>query len=846
MDIEEPVMDIATPRPQQSWSAITSAYQSRQSSQGRESPIAGQKRPWDKDPSQNGGFPISQVTNGPLKKLKVDPSRPQFAPDASIILVGIPRSGKRSLGIFAAASLGRRLVHSGQYFERVTGLSRPEYEAVHQDKKKLLEKDIEVLRRMLNENPSGCVIDCGSTSLYSSIAHYLRPYCQTNPVIHVQRDLAAIRKLFDISDDRAKQLAKQHQSCSNFDYFNIEEPIHLTHSFKLRDAQTDFVNFLQHVSTARPSQTGEIISAFSANASIDGKLFTHALCLPVSIFRNHSNELMFLQAGGDVALIHIDEWNVSSADIQQSTTRVTTLIAAQARRWLKMPLIVSVAQKLSPRHHIEALQFALRLAPDLLLIDLALDKNTLRDFTARKGHTRLFGYVICSSVAMVSEGAIEKLEKAIALNIDIVRITAETVDHADEEPFLKAIQDLKKKFPSLRFSAYLTGDKGRKSQIFNPTLTEVSHEHIKNELNVRSVQSQLTARQALEGLFKTFELDKLFFAVFGANVSTSLSPAMHNAAYAKVGLPHVYKSINVKTWEDIMNHASKADFGGASVAQPWKVKIVAQLSFMSEHARAVGAINTLIPLRGKTEGGDPDRMVTKASDNDQVRYVNDQAVYRNRSGSVVGFYGDNSDWMSIQVCLRRNITPVNAINLNTAALVVGAGGMARAACYALLQSGCRKIFIYNRTVSNANLMAEHFIKWSSSQDMTPPVEIKVLKTTEELWPTGYHQPTIIVSCVTHERLPGEESVADFTVPKQWLQSPTGGAAIEQAYYVNTPFIQQIKQLQISTGKTWVVVDGLEVLHEQATAQFEVMTGKKAPRTVMWNTLQDAVAERDKI
>lgn len=838
------MLSVDTNTPQLPRTAATSAYQSRQNSHGRESPKAGQKRPLERETPRTES-PALQIANGSLKKLKIESSTTQFAPDASIILVGIPRSGKRSLGIFAAASLGRRLVHSGQYFERVTGLSRPEYEAVHQDKKKLLEKDVEVLRRMLTENPSGCVIDCGSTSLYSSIAHYLRPYCQTNPVIHVQRDLTAIRKLFDIGDERAKQLAKQHQSCSNFDYFNIEEPIHLDHAFKLKEAQTDFVNFLQHVSSPHITNGSEVLSAFSADAPIESKLFTHALCLPVSIFKNRFDDLVRLQAGGDVALIYIDEWELSNVDIEQATTRITNRIAAQVRRSLQIPLMVAVAPELSAKSQLEALQFALRLAPDLLLIDLNLDINILRGFAARRGLTRLFGSIVHSPADKASEEPLARLDVAVSLGIDLVRITMPATSHTDEEYFDHLIQTLKLKFPKIHLSTYLTGDKGRKTQVFNRLLTDVSHEFIKTELRVTHAQFQLTARQVLEGLFKTFELDKLRFAVFGANVSSSMSPQMHNAAYQRVGLPHTYTPINVQSWEDIKNHASQPDFGGASVAQPWKARIVEQLSFMSDHARAVGAINTLIPLRGTIGETNSMSKTARHTDNKVLQTVGNQAVYRNRSGDVVGFYGDNSDWMSIQVCLRRNITPVNAINSNTTALVVGAGGMARAACYALLQSGCRKIFIYNRTISNANLMADHFMTWSESQNFTPLAEMTVIVSTDEAWPAGYHQPTIIVSCVTHERIPGEESVADFTVPKQWLQSPTGGAAIEQAYYVNTPFIRQIKQLQMSTGKTWVVVDGLEVLHEQAVAQFELMTGRKAPRNLMWNTLQEAVVERDK-
>jgi shikimate 5-dehydrogenase len=49
---------------------------------------------------------------------------------------------------------------------------------------------------------------------------------------------------------------------------------------------------------------------------------------------------------------------------------------------------------------------------------------------------------------------------------------------------------------------------------------------------------------------------------------------------------------------------------------------------------------------------------------------------------------------------------------------------------------------------------------------------------------------------------------------------------------NTPFTRQIRRFSETTGMPWVVVDGLEVLPEQAIAQFELMTGRKAPRGIM--------------
>jgi shikimate 5-dehydrogenase len=53
-----------------------------------------------------------------------------------------------------------------------------------------------------------------------------------------------------------------------------------------------------------------------------------------------------------------------------------------------------------------------------------------------------------------------------------------------------------------------------------------------------------------------------------------------------------------------------------------------------------------------------------------------------------------------------------------------------------------------------------------------------------------------------------------------------------AYKVNTPLLQQIRHLRQTTGQAWVTVDGFEFIPEQGIAQFELMTGRKAPRNRM--------------
>jgi shikimate 5-dehydrogenase len=105
--------------------------------------------------------------------------------------------------------------------------------------------------------------------------------------------------------------------------------------------------------------------------------------------------------------------------------------------------------------------------------------------------------------------------------------------------------------------------------------------------------------------------------------------------------------------------------------------------------------------------------------------------------------------------------------------------MARAAVYAMIQMGCRQIFIYNRTIQNAENVARHFNSWASG--LTKDGEIvRVLKSKNQEWPAGFRQPTMIVSCVPAASVVGERGVG-FEMPLQWLGSPTGGVVADVCF-----------------------------------------------------------------
>lgn len=280
------------------------------------------------------------------------------------------------------------------------------------------------------------------------------------------------------------------------------------------------------------------------------------------------------------------------------------------------------------------------------------------------------------------------------LPCDIVRITQVATSDDDNTSISRLHKHIFSEPQRVRcpLIAYNIGRPGRASMCSNAILTSVTHPILRARKEPNNA-ALLTMQEASRMTYDLGMLDPMHFCIIGTSVLHSLSPAMHNAAYHACGLPHNYKIQQLSTLKELDSLMKDSTFGGAAIGLPFKTEVTKILGSLSSEARAIGAVNTIIPIRESAFGAQPS---------------NSLKIQRSRAGRIVGLHGDNTDWIGVTTYVRRNLSPANMIRSWTSCLVIGAGGMARAAVYALMRLEIPNIFIYNRTVANAEKLAAHF------------------------------------------------------------------------------------------------------------------------------------------
>lgn len=209
--------------------------------------------------------------------------------------------------------------------------------------------------------------------------------------------------------------------------------------------------------------------------------------------------------------------------------------------------------------------------------------------------------------------------------------------------------------------------------------------------------------------------------LIGNPVEHSRSPKMHNGAFAALGLDHIYELWQTEDDEVAVRVASirEQGIGGANVTVPHKQAVMPYLDEVSETARRIGAVNTIIP-RG-------DRLI-----------------------------GDNTDAYGFTASIAEKYPAF----VPERAVVLGAGGASRAVIVALQQMGASEVLIANRTRSRADDLAAELgaaaVDWDGLHEVLPTTTI-IVNTTS----LGWHDE-VVLPAETISLLPANALVMDLT------------------------------------------------------------------------------------
>jgi 3-dehydroquinate dehydratase/shikimate dehydrogenase len=415
----------------------------------------------------------------------------------------------------------------------------------------------------------------------------------------------------------------------------------------------------------------------------------------------------------------------------------------------------------------------------------------------------LYQPVICSyhDFNRVSEHLVEIYEriKNANANIDAIKIAVQANDITNTIPIwkllerwiaeketikakkLREIEELEKKINSsfprpisfLQIIPIAMGEAGKWTRILS-----LAHGAFMTYAALEDGGGTAPGQISVKDLIETYRVKELneqtaIYGIVGNPVAHSLSPFIHNAAFKFHNLNAVYIPFEVRNLDEFIakfireeTREIELNFKGFSVTIPHKQAIIKHLDSIDDTAKKIGAVNTVKIVDGK-------------------------------------LYGYNTDAEGF-------IEPLlNAYgNLkNVEVAVLGAGGAARAAIYALKKESA-KVAVFARNVENARKLAEEF-----------EIEFAALGNRQKALGTC----DIIVNATSL----GTKGEAENDTPASAEQLKTAHLVYDLIYNpFETKFLREAKSVGVPT------IGGLAMLITQAMAQFKIWTELDAPMKEM--------------
>jgi shikimate dehydrogenase len=271
--------------------------------------------------------------------------------------------------------------------------------------------------------------------------------------------------------------------------------------------------------------------------------------------------------------------------------------------------------------------------------------------------------------------------------------------------------------------------------------------------------------------------------LIGHPVAHSLSGAMQQAAFDELGVDARYELWDRAPIElaDAVSELRGDEFLGANVTIPHKERVVPMVDRLTEEASATGAVNTIT--------GEGKRLI-----------------------------GHNTDVAGFKVALDKL---VGRQKMPKGAVVLGAGGGARAVVYGLIREGFQRVVVFNRHLHRAEGLVKHFGRTAAH------MELRAMPWHESIIESEIAKTKVLVNA-TSIGLTADVS----PVPAEVLNDDL---LVLDLIYARTRLLRDAQAAGATT------VDGELMLLHQGAAAFTLWTGQPAPLELMQARLAEARA-----
>ena len=272
-----------------------------------------------------------------------------------------------------------------------------------------------------------------------------------------------------------------------------------------------------------------------------------------------------------------------------------------------------------------------------------------------------------------------------------------------------------------------------------------------------------------------------FCGVIGNPVEHSLSPAIHNAAFQKLGLNFVYLAWKVEVIGDaVKGLRALGGFRGASVTIPHKVAVLPFLDEVESTARHIGAINTIVFEKGQ-------------------------------------LLGTNTDASGALRALKEGNAPLG----DEPVIILGSGGAARAIAFALAaDAGIRRLHLLGIDEAERRKLASDVMDRTSARVADAFLDEQALKT-------ALAEARVLIHCTPIGMAP---KTGISCVPAYLLHPDV--TVMDIVY--NPRETQLLADAKAAGCRT---ISGLDMFLYQAVGQFERWTGHSAPTQIMRSVLE---------